>query len=264
MNRIDEKFKELKKKSRKAFIAYVTCGDPDLKTTKEIIITLSKSGVDIIELGVPFSDPLADGPTIQVASERALKNKISLKDILKFAKHLRSSVDIPLVIMSYYNPIFHYGIRNFIGDLKRSGLDGIIIPDLPPQEASQIELFARKADLATIYFIAPTSQDVRIKKIINHSKGFIYYVSLTGVTGTRKSLPLEIKKDIKKIKTLTKKPICVGFGISNAVQAKEISKISDGIIIGSAIIEKINNAKSKKQMLEDIKSFASNIAKAVH
>lgn len=264
MNRIDEKFKELKKKKNKAFIAYVTCGDPDIEMTKQIIRVLMKSGVDLIELGVPFSDPLADGPTIQSASECALKNNISLKNILALARSLRPSISIPLVIMSYYNPIFHYGIRKFISEVKKSDIDGLIIPDLPPDEASQIELFARKTDIATIYFISPTSQDMRIKTAISHSRGFIYYVSLTGVTGARRNLPLQIKKDIIKIKKLTKKPICVGFGISSAKQAKDIIKVADGIIVGSAIIEKIHQAKSKEKILKDIKLFASKLAKVTH
>lgn len=264
MNKIDEKFKELKKRKSKAFIAYVTCGDPDLKTTKKIIKILSDNGVDIIELGVPFSDPLADGPTIQSASSQALKNNVSLEDVLKLAKSLRPSVKTPFAIMSYYNPIFHYGIRKFIDKIKKSGIDGIIIPDLPPDEAGQIELFARRSDIATIYFISPTSQDARIKTAINHSRGFIYYLSLTGVTGARKRLPNQVKKDIIKIKKLTKKPICVGFGISRTEQIKEITKVADGVIVGSAIIEKIHQAQSKEKMFKDIKSFTLKLAKASH
>lgn len=264
MNRIEKKFKDLKEKGQKAFIAYLTCGDPDLKTTKELIKVLCKNGVDLIELGVPFSDPLADGPTIQAASQRALSNHISLKSIFKMAKELEASIKVPLVMMSYYNPIFHYGIRNFVKDAKDNAIDGIIIPDLPADEAGQIELFARKADLATIYFVAPTSDEARIKTAVSHSKGFIYYVSLTGVTGSRKSLPSQIKKDIIRIKSFTKKPVCVGFGISCAKQAKDIAAYADGIIVGSAIIDKIHLAGSKKKALADVGLLASKLAKAVH
>lgn len=264
MNRIDKKFKELKRENRKAFIAYVTCGTPDIDTSKKIVKILAESRVDLIELGMPFSDPLADGPTIQEASEEALKNKVTLEKLLFLAKDLRKTIDLPFVIMSYYNPIFHYGIRTFLADVKKSGIDGLIIPDLPPEEASQMEMFARNKELATIYFISPTSTDKRIKNTIKHSGGFIYYLSLTGVTGARRTLPDKIKKDIKKIKELTKKPVCVGFGISNVKQVKEICKVADGVIVGSAIINRIHQAKSKDKMLKSVKSFVSRLAKAAH
>ncbi len=264
MNRIEEKFKELREEGKHALIAYVTCGDPDIDTTKKIIKILVEAGVDLIELGMPFSDPLADGPTIQMASSIALKNNISLNRVLSLARDIRKSVSIPLVIMSYYNPIFHYGIRNFISEAKKSHIDGLIIPDLPPEEAHQIEMFARKMNIDTIYFISPTSTNRRINTIIKHSKGFIYYLSLTGVTGERKTLPEGIKKDIIKIKRLTNKPVCVGFGISSADQVKDICQIADGVIVGSAIINRIHQDKSKTGIFEDVKSFVKKLADAAH
>jgi tryptophan synthase alpha chain len=263
MNRIDATFKELRKNNKKAFIAYVTCGDPDLKTTAECLKVISDSGADIIELGVPFSDPLADGPTIQAASQRALKNNVNLASILKMVSKIRSKIDTPLALMTYYNPVFHYDIRNFIRDAKKAGVDGIIIPDLPPEEASQIEMFSRKVDLATIYFVSPTSSERRKKIAISHSKGFIYYVSITGVTGKRTKLPEAIKKDVKNLQKMTSKPICVGFGISLPAQAKKIASFADGIIVGSAIVEKINTTKSKKEMFASLSAFIKQMAKAI-
>lgn len=263
MNRLNTTFKDLKERKKKAFIAYLTCGDPDLKTTTECLKVISDNGADIIELGVPFSDPLSDGPTIQAASQKALKNNVSLADIIKMVSKIRSKISTPLVLMTYYNPVFHYGIRNFVHDAKKAGVDGIIIPDLPPEEASQIEMFARKAELATIYFIAPTSSEQRKKIAINHSAGFIYYVSITGVTGKRTQLPDSIKKDVKELKKITSKPICVGFGISTPAQAKKIASFADGIIVGSAIVEKIDKAKSKKDMLKSLGGFIKQMVKAI-
>jgi tryptophan synthase alpha chain len=264
MNRLDSKFKKLKEKKQKAFIAYITCGDPDLKTTAECLKVISDNGADIIELGVPFSDPLADGSTIQAASQKALKNNVSLHDIVKMVAKVRSKIDIPLVLMTYYNPVFHYDIRSFIKDAKKAGVDGIIIPDLPPEEASQIEMFGRKADIATIYFVSPTSSTQRKKISTKHSKGFIYYVSITGVTGKRKVLPAAVKKDVSELKKITSKPICVGFGISTPKQAKDIAKFADGVIVGSAIVEKIDTAKNKKEMIKSLGAFIKQMAKAVH
>jgi tryptophan synthase alpha chain len=264
VNRIDKKFKELKKEGKSAFIAYVTCGDPDLETSQKIIKKLIGIGADIIELGMPFSDPLADGPTIQEASEVALANKVTLDRVLQVARNLRKTTEIPLCLMSYYNPIFHYGIRTFLSKAKENGIDGLIIPDLPPDESSQIEMFARSRQLATIYFIAPTSSPKRVRNAIRHSQGFIYYLSLAGVTGARDTLPQVIKKDIKKIKKLTKKPVCVGFGISNPKQVRDICQVADGVIVGSAIINKIHQAQSKKAVLGDVELFVKKLIVACH
>ena len=263
MNRIDATFKDLKSDNKKAFIAFLTCGDPDLKTTAECIKVISDNGADIIELGVPFSDPLADGPTIQAASQRALKNNVNLASIIKMVSKIRPTLDTPLVLMTYYNPVFHYDIRNFIQDAGKAGIDGIIIPDLPPEEASQIEMFARKINMATIYFASPTSSEHRNKIAISHSKGFIYYISLTGVTGKRKILPNSIKKHVKDLQKITSKPICVGFGISTPTQAKEIASFADGIIVGSAIVERISSVKSKKEMFKSLATYINQMAKAV-
>jgi len=239
MNRIDKKFKELRKRRKKAFIAFIMAGDPSLRVTKELIFELEKSGSDIIELGVPFSDPLADGPTIQRSSERALKNRIKLDSVCNLVREVRIKTNIPIVFLTYYNLIYHYGLEKFIHKAKSSGVDGVIIPDLPPEESGDLRRIGKRRDFSTIHLLAPTSSKKRIKKIADASNGFIYYVSLTGTTGTREKLPKEIVASLRKIKTMTRKPVCVGFGISKPEQVKLISRYSDGVIVGSAIIKVI-------------------------
>jgi tryptophan synthase alpha chain len=261
MNRIDKKFKALKKYGSKAFIAYITAGDPDLSATEDIVLALESSGADIIELGIPFSDPMADGPTIQAASYRALQNKVNLKKIFKMVAHLRKITDIPLVFMTYYNPVFKYGLTPFFRSCAACGVDGVIIPDLPYEEAKELIALGKKHGVATIFLAAPTSTRERIKHIAKVSTGFIYYVSLTGVTGARSKLPPEVIANVKAIKKLTDKPVAVGFGISNPGQAKDIAKVSDGIIIGSAIVRIIGE---KKRMIPRISNFAKQMAKAIH
>ncbi|MDD3374612.1 MAG: tryptophan synthase subunit alpha [Candidatus Omnitrophica bacterium] len=263
MNRIDQKFKSLSKQKKKAFIAFITAGDPNLKTTEELVLAFEKSGVDIVELGVPFSDPLADGPTIQEASYRALKNKVSIIKILDSVKRIRKVSEIPICLMTYYNPVFHFGDTKFVAQAKAAGVDGVIIPDLPPEEASELIQEARKKDFSTIFFLSPTTKKERISIIEKASSGFIYYVSIAGVTGARKALPKNLKENLKKIKRSIKKPLCVGFGISNAQQAKEISKCCDGVIVGSAIIKEIIKNKGKKNLVSNVTRFVSSLSAAI-
>lgn len=264
-NRINEKFKKLKKQKKSAFIAYITAGDPNLGMTKKIAILLEEAGVDIIELGIPFSDPIADGPTIQAASYRALQKKTSLKRVFKAAGELRKYTNIPFVFMTYFNPVLKYGVEKFVKDSKRCGVDGVIIPDLPCEEASDLVRSAKNAGIAVIFLAAPTSTRPRIGMIAKKSSGFIYYVSLTGVTGARRKLPHEVTSKIRMIKSMTKKPVAVGFGISNVSQASDMAKIADGVIIGSAIVKMIeHNQKDQKAMLSKIKNFAKKLAKAIH
>ena len=266
MNRIDKKFIELKKNhGKKAFLAFVTAGDPDLKTTENIVIALARCGVDIMELGVPFSDPMADGPTIQKASERALKNKVSLEDILRLVKRLRKDTQLPLVLMSYYNPIFKYGTKRFVQDAVRVGVDGVIVPDLPPEEAGDLIDVSRKMDFATIFLLSPTSTKERIRLIARESTGFIYYVSLTGVTGAREKLPeRELFSNINEIKRYTTKPVCAGFGISKPEQARRLCRVSDGVIVGSAIVRLIEENIGKKSLIDRVERFVKRMADAVH
>ena len=261
MNRIDKKFKELKGRGKKAFIAYITAGDPDLPMTRKIVLALEGSGADIIELGIPFSDPVADGPTIQAASQRALAGKVSLKKIFAMVKSLRRATRIPLVFMTYYNPVFKFGPAQFFRACRETGVDGVIIPDLSVEEAGEAAALGRENGIATIFLIAPTSLRPRIKEIAAKSRGFIYYVSLTGVTGARKALPPEILSNVKMIKSLTGKPVAVGFGISNAEQARSVARAADGVIVGSAIVKIIGE---KKNVISRVSYLAKNLAKAIH
>ena len=264
-NRIDRKFKELKAKRQKAFIAYITTGDPSLAMTAKLVRSLEKSGVDIIELGIPFSDPLADGPTIQAASMRALRRRITLKKAFGMVRKLRPKTGIPIAFMTYYNPILRYGLNRFIDDCKRSGVDGVIVPDLPYEEAGELVRLGLRKGIATINLVAPTSTVKRIREIAKRSTGFIYYVSLTGVTGARKKLSQELKARLKTVRSISPKPICVGFGISTPGQAKEAAKISDGVIVGSAIVKIIEtNLSNKKALLLRVERFSKGMEKVIH
>lgn len=259
MNRIDKKFQELKKKKRKAFIVYLTVGYPDIVTTEKLVLELSKVGVDMFELGMPFSDPLADGPVIQESSTSALKHNISLESVFSLTKRLRKKIDKPIVTMGYFNPIFNYGLERFAKDAKLCGLDGAIVPDLPIEEARELRVCLNKYKLHLIDFIAPTTDLSRIKKIAKASKGFIYYVSLTGVTGARDRLPKDILDRLNYLKKFVKIPICVGFGISQRKQFKSITKFSDGAIIGSAIIKKIRENLGTKDLTHKVVNFVKNL-----
>lgn len=237
--RISEKFNILKKSGKKAFIPYIMAGDPSLERTRESFLMLEECGADIIELGVPFSDPLADGPTIQRAAERALKSNITLKKVISFVNEIRKFSRTPVILMTYFNPIYKYGISDFISDAAFAGIDGLIVPDLPPEEASELTKISHKAKIDTIFLLAPTSTEERIKKVISVSTGFIYYVSITGITGSNILFDGSMEKQINYIRKYTDKPIAVGFGVSKPEDAHEVAKIADGVIVGSAIVKKI-------------------------
>ncbi|NOX97557.1 MAG: tryptophan synthase subunit alpha [Nitrospirae bacterium] len=262
MSRIGEKFKELKKKKEKAFIAFLTAGDPDLKVTESLVVELERRGVDIFELGVPFSDPLADGPTIQAASERALKNKVSLKDVLKLIKTLRSKVRVPLILFTYYNPVHRYGLEKFSRDAAKAGVDGVIVPDLPPEEGKELKGYMGEAGLDTIFLVAPTSTSKRIKLVAGNSTGFVYYVSLTGVTGARDGLMKTVEPALRKIRCFTKKPIAVGFGISNPQQVKEVVSFAEGVIVGSSIVKRIEDNLSDRNLVRQVAEFVERLVQA--
>jgi len=265
INRVDNKFRELKRLGKKAFIAYITAGDPDINMTKKVVLALEGSGADIIELGIPFSDPLADGPTIQAASHRALLKGANLKSIFALVAGLRKVTEIPLVFMTYYNPVLRYGIDNFIMACRKSGVDGVIVPDLPFEEAGDLIKLSKAHGIATIFLVAPTSTRDRIANIVKKSSGFIYYVSLTGVTGARADLPTEVTSNVSAIKSVTNKPVAVGFGISTPGQARKVAVVADGIIVGSAIVKIIEkNGKNSKELLSKISSFSKTLAKAIH
>lgn len=264
MNRIEKKFQFLKTQHRKAFIAFITAGDPDLKTTEELVLGLEKAGVDIIEIGIPFSDPLADGPTIQASFVRALSKGTNVKKILETVKNIRKLSNIPIAFMSSYNPIIRFNEDKFVKACAEVGVDGLIIPDLPPEEAGRLRELAAVHDIATIFFVAPTSQDESIKANTQASSGFVYYVSLTGITGTQKAIAQSVVKKIKHIKRFTDKPICVGFGISTPEQVKEIGKSADGVIVGSAIVKKIDSCKESSNLVTQVCSYVQTLVKSLN
>ena len=225
------------RRNHKALIPYVTVGYPSLEDTLEVVPLLARNGADIVELGIPFSDPLADGVTIQRSSFQALQKGVTPQLCLDTAKKLREKVDIPLVFMTYYNPVFHYGLEQFCSACVASGIDGLIIPDLPPQEGGSLEAITQKQGLDLIYLLAPTSPPERIKLVGQRSRGFIYLVSVTGVTGARDRLPADLEVFVSRVKEQVSQPLCVGFGISTPSQAKRVARLADGVIVGSRIIQ---------------------------
>ncbi|MBN1526854.1 MAG: tryptophan synthase subunit alpha [Candidatus Omnitrophica bacterium] len=263
MNRIDRAFKGLKARKEKAFITYITAGDPSLAMTAKLVGSLEKAGVDLIELGIPFSDPLADGPVIQAASKRALDRGATLHKIFEMVRALRRKCAIPIVFMTYYNPVLRHGLAKFFADCRGCGVDGVIVPDLPCDEAKDLMRCAKREKVAAIFLAAPTSTTARLRTIVKNSAGFIYYVSLTGVTGARAKLPPEVISKVKTIKRMTKKPVCVGFGVSTPGQAMGIAKVADGVIVGSAIVRVIDNSP-RGRLVKKVSSFSKRLADAVH
>src|SRR3990170_1620578 len=262
MNRITEKFKQLKRESRTGLVPYIMAGYPSLRASQKIIESLAKIGADLIEIGIPYSDPLADGTTIQKAGEVALSQGISTPQVLEMVKEVRKNFDVPLAIMCYYNLIYKYGLKDFVDDAYSSGIDGVIIPDLPPEEASSW-LGAANNRIGTTFLLAPTSSRERIERITRASQGFIYCVSLTGVTGARQKLSPDLTEFISSVRLATKKPLAVGFGISTASQAREIAKISDAIIVGSALIDKIETGRPEQEQVKKVADFARGILEAI-
>lgn len=258
MNRIDEKFIELRKEKKKALIVFLTAGYPDLETTEKLVYHLENCGVDIIELGVPFSDPIADGVTIQYSSQVALNQGINLNKIFVLCGKIRKKSNLPLVLMSYYNPVYQF--RNFFKNAKKSGVDGIIIPDLLPEESEDILPLTSALGLSLIYLLAPTSNGERIRIITQKSQSFIYVVSLTGVTGVRKKLPEGLKTFLTKVRRYTNKPLALGFGISSPEQVYPVKNLIDGVIVGSAIIEII---RKKNNPFPYVRSFLGSLKKAL-
>ena len=256
-SRITRKFKEVLGKKGKAFIPYIMAGDPDINRTRELIRILEDCGADIIELGVPFSDPLADGPTIQKAAQRALDEGVTLKKVIEFVAESRGSTQIPVILMTYYNPVFKYGEERFVLDASAAGVDGIIVPDLPPDEAGNLIRYAKKSGLDTIFLLAPTSTNDRILKVAKASTGFIYYVPITGITGSRLSLDSSIEGHIARIRSVTAKPVAVGFGISTPEEAADVSRFADGVIVGSAIVKRVEESDG------ELKSYLMSLRDAI-
>jgi tryptophan synthase alpha chain len=244
-----------------ALVAYITCGDPDLRTTREVALAAIDAGAEVIELGVPFSDPVADGPVIQRATERALKNGVSLEQVLVLASEIRRQSQAGLIVFTYFNPVLRMGLENFAERAAAAGADGALITDLPVEEADEYLNHMRKRNLATIFLAAPTSTDERLKRIAEASAGFVYAVSRTGVTGARKDLPEDAQELVRRLRKFTKLPIAVGFGISAAEQFASVGKYADAAVVGSAIVQMIerspgNEAQAVAEFIKQLSAFS--------
>jgi tryptophan synthase alpha chain len=246
---------------RPGLVAYVTCGDPDISTTREIVLAACRGGADVIELGVPFSDPVADGPVIQRASERALKNGTSLEDVLRLASEVRKQSDAGLVVFTYLNPMLRFGLERFCAEAAKAGVDGALVTDLTVEEAGEYRPMMAAHNLDTIFLAAPTSPDQRLKAITAACRGFVYAVSRTGITGTQTQLATDAQSLVKRIRKFTKLPIAVGFGISNAQQFAEVGKFADAVVVGSAIVQLVEQNPGKEA--QAVESFVRGLKSGV-
>jgi tryptophan synthase alpha chain len=260
-NRLDQLFARLHTSQGKALVAYLVAGDPTLAATPTLVRALEESGADVIELGVPFSDPLADGLVNQLGSQRALEAGASLAGVLEAVKTIRQTSQVPLVLFTYYNPVFHFGLKAFAAAAEAAGVDGILLLDLPPEEAGE---WPAGSKLKRISLIAPTTPPERIRAICAKSSGFIYYVSREGVTGMQEGLPTHIRDQLSRIKEATTLPICVGFGISSPEQAAYVAGVADGVVVGSAIVDRIGKAGSPEKAAETLRAFVTPLAEAIH
>lgn len=255
MGRIQEAFTSLKEQRRKGFIPFITAGDPNLKTTEQILIELDRGGATVIELGVPFSDPMADGPVIQRASERALKNSFGLDDLLQMVARARQHIDTPIILFSYFNPLLQFGITRLAQSAKASGIDGVLVTDLTPEESGEIESELRANDLDMIFLVAPTSTDERLKLVAEHASGFVYAISRAGVTGTREKVSAEAEKLVKRMREFTSLPIAVGFGISTVEQVRDVQRYADAVVVGSAIVAEMERLTNAPDLAQKIGEF---------
>lgn len=263
MTRIDDKFADLKAANKKAFVSYVMAGDPDFDRSLEIVKGLPDAGVDIIELGLPFTDPMADGPTIQLAGQRALANGMTLERTLELAREFRKTdTTTPIVLMGYYNPIYSRGVEKFLIDAKASGIDGLIVVDLPPEEDSELCIPAQKAGLNFIRLATPTTDDARLPKVLQNTSGFVYYVSITGITGSAEADAADVAPEVARIKSATDIPVIVGFGINTPKKSQAIAAIADGTVVGSAIVSKIANGDSVADVLAFVKTLSDGAHRA--
>ncbi|MEY8835251.1 tryptophan synthase subunit alpha [Phaeobacter italicus] len=257
MTRIDAKFADLKAANKKAFVAYVMAGDPDFDTSLELVKGLPAAGVDVIELGLPFTDPMADGPTIQLAGQRALEAGMTLQRTLDLARAFRDEDNTtPIVLMGYYNPIYSRGVETFLKDAKDAGIDGLIVVDLPPEEDSELCIPAQEAGLNFIRLATPTTDDKRLPRVLQNTSGFVYYVSITGITGAAEAEATNVGPEVARIKASTDLPVIVGFGINTPEKAKGIASVADGAVVGSAIVSQIGAGKPVDEVLSFVKSLS--------
>ncbi|MCP5556575.1 MAG: tryptophan synthase subunit alpha [Verrucomicrobiaceae bacterium] len=262
-NRIDTRFAQLQAEGKRAFVAYVAAGDPDLERTVDVVLALERAGADIVELGLPFSDPLADGVVNQLAADRALRAGATTAGVLEMIRKLREQSQIPLVLFTYLNPVYTYGYEQFHHDAAAAGADGILVLDLPPEEASENPEIRPTAELRHIQLIAPTSPVERIKTIAGLAEGFVYYVSREGVTGAQTEVAGGIAEQVALIKSATKVPVCVGFGISSPEQAAAVAGMSDGVVVGSAIVKLVGKHGADADLPHRIEAFVKPLVQAV-
>lgn len=255
MSRLRRAFAELRRRGERALIPYFTAGDPSFQATRALLLEAARRGADVIELGVPFSDPLADGPVIQRASQRALAGGVTLAGVLELVRDVRGEIRVPIVFLTYYNPLHAFGLKAFAHAAVEAGVDGVIVADLPPEEAGPFATEARAAGLDLIHLVAPTSPPERMRLIASRSRGFIYVVSLTGVTGARAMLPPDLVEHLRQLRALTTKPICVGFGISTPEQVAAVAPYADGVIVGSAIVELVERRAGSDRLVPEVGAF---------
>ena len=259
--RIDAKFATLKAEGRKAFVAYVMAGDPDFETSLDVVRGLPGAGVDVIELGLPFTDPMADGPTIQLAGQRALAAGMTLDRTLELAAGPGAqTVEPPIVLMGYYNPIYSRGVDRFLADARAAGIDGLIVVDLPPEEDSELCLPAQAAGMNFIRLATPTTDDARLPRVLQNTSGFVYYVSITGITGAAEAQAGDVGPEVARIKAATDLPVIVGFGINSPERARGIAEIADGAVVGSAIVSRIGAGDT----VDDVLAFVASLAQGAH
>jgi tryptophan synthase alpha chain len=260
MSRIQQKFHELKRSGRGGFIPFITAGDPDLATTERLLIELANAGADIIELGVPFSDPVADGEVIQRASERALRNGVTVHDALTCAKNVRKHIDVPLLLFSYFNPLLQFGQERLAVTASEAGIDGVLVTDLVPEEAQSWTQNLLQNQLDPIFLAAPTTSDKRLARIAQHARGFIYAVSRAGVTGERDQITRDAEALVKRIRSVSDLPVAVGFGISTPEQVRAVWRFADAAVVGSAIVKQIEKLGNSTDLVKHIGTFAQSLA----
>lgn len=262
MNRVEQRFERLAAQGQKAFIPFITAGDPTLAITEQLVLEFDKAGADVIELGVPFSDPLADGVVNQAAAQRALLHGVTLHDIVASVEGLRSKTQVPIILFTYYNPVLAYGIEALAEDSAQAGVDGILCVDLPPEEGIDYIKAFRTRGMCTVFLLAPTSTQERIELISKSSTGFVYYVSRTGVTGERESIETSVRGMVATIKQHTDKPVAVGFGISNSEQAAEVAAYADGVVVGSAIVRMVGELGDSADTPQRVGAFVRSLVEA--
>ncbi|ABK98785.1 tryptophan synthase subunit alpha [Pelobacter propionicus] len=262
MNRLTHCFNELKQRNTKALVTFITAGDPDLATTQAMIPLLQQAGADIIELGMPFSDPMADGPTIQLSSERALAASTTLERILAMVRAVRRSCQVPIVLMGYLNPIHAYGYERFANDAAEAGVDGVLVVDMPPEEAESFLNHANARDLQVAFLLTPTSTDSRIATVGRLGRGFVYYVTVTGVTGARQQVSTTLGGELAKVRAKISVPIVAGFGISTPQQAADVAAMADGVVVGSALV-KLFQLHSGEELRQEVTRFVASLRQAI-